>query len=364
MTIRTFFSSRSFLALIFVGALQTSCTVDEPASFWSPGSSSGAVVKDKKAATTAEEKKEAAAKAKLAAAKAKEEAAKAKVEADRKAAEEKAEAKEKADKLVLAKKKEAEKLAKEAAEAKEEAAAEAAELAAEEAEKKAKAEALLAREKEKEAEKQAKLAAKAKLEADRAARDGEREIEAVATRKPSGGGFFSLLSIGTSSRQYKSEGHEIYVNQALLPALDPSNAKIEVDLSDQRARVYREDGPHKVLVIETQISSGKSGHATPTGTFRIGEKLEQKQSTLYGTWVDRGGNAVGGSSEVGRRPSGASHFVGADMPYWMRINGGIGLHVGIVPDYPASHGCIRVPASVQPLIFSKVGVGTPVTVTH
>jgi lipoprotein-anchoring transpeptidase ErfK/SrfK len=52
------------------------------------------------------------------------------------------------------------------------------------------------------------------------------------------------------------------------------------------------------------------------------------------------------------------------MPYWMRINGGIGLHVGFVPDQPASHGCIRVPASIQPLIFSKVGVGTPVTVTH
>ena len=89
-----------------------------------------------------------------------------------------------------------------------------------------------------------------------------------------------------------------------------------------------------------------------------------EQSTLYGTWVDGGGNAVGGSSEVGRRPSGASRFVGADMPYWMRINGGIGLHVGIVPDQPASHGCIRVPASVQPLIYSKVDVGTPVTVTH
>jgi hypothetical protein len=222
----------------------------------------------------------------------------------------------------------------------------------------------LAREKEEEAEKQAKLAAKAKADADRAARDGEREFATLASLGQSGGAFFSMLSFGKSARQYKSEGHEIFVNHALLPALDPSNAKIEVDLSDQRARVYREQGGHKVLVIETQISSGKSGHATPTGSFKIGEKVEQKQSTLYGTWVDGGGNAVGGSSEVGRRPSGASRFVGADMPYWMRINGGIGLHVGIVPDQPASHGCIRVPASVQPLIYSKVDVGTPVTVTH
>jgi hypothetical protein len=355
MTICSGSSSISFFSLILAAALLTSCAVDEPAVFSIGGARTGSVVKEKKGGISAEDKKEAAAKAKMAAAKAKEEAA-------REAAEAKAEAKEKADKLALAKKKEAERLAEEEAEAKKEAAEEAAELA----EKKARAEALLAREKEKEKEagKAAKLAAKAKADADRAARDGEREIEALASRGQSGGGFFSMLSIGTSARQYKSEGHEIFVNHALLPALDPSNAKIEVDLSDQRARVYREQGGHKVLVIETQISSGKSGHATPTGTFKIGEKLEQKQSTLYGTWVDGGGNAVGGSSEVGRRPSGASHFVGADMPYWMRINGGIGLHVGIVPDQPASHGCIRVPASIQPLIFSKVDVGTPVTVTH
>jgi len=357
MTIGSVSSSLSFLSLILAGALMTSCTVDEPAVFSIGGTRSGAAVKEKKGEISTDDKKAAAAKAKLAAAKAKEEAA-------REAAEAKAEAKEKADKLALAKKKEADKLAEEQAEAKEEAAEEAAKEAAELAEKKARAEALLAREKEKEAEKAAKLAAKAKTDADRAARDGDREIEALASRGQGGGGFFSMLSIGTSARQYKSEGHEIFVNHALLPALDPSNAKIEVDLSDQRARVFREQGGHKVLVIETQISSGKSGHATPTGTFKIGEKLEQKQSTLYGTWVDGGGNAVGGSSEVGYRPSGASHFVGADMPYWMRINGGIGLHVGFVPDGPASHGCIRVPASIQPLIYSKVDVGTPVTVTH
>ena len=353
MTICFGSSSLSFFTLILVGALLTSCSVDEPAVFSIGAARTGATVKEKKGEVSVEDKKEAAAKAKLAAAKAKEEAA-------REAAEAKAEAKEKADKLALAKKKEAEKLAEEEAEAKEEAARDAAELA----EKKARAEALLAREKEEEAEKQAKLAAKAKADADRAARDGEREFAALASLGQNGGGFFSMLSFGKSARQYKSEGHEIFVNHALLPALDPSNAKIEVDLSDQRARVYREQGGHKVLVIETQISSGKSGHATPTGSFKIGEKVEQKQSTLYGTWVDGGGNAVGGSSEVGRRPSGASRFVGADMPYWMRINGGIGLHVGIVPDQPASHGCIRVPASVQPLIYSKVDVGTPVTVTH
>ncbi|MEO0414481.1 MAG: L,D-transpeptidase family protein, partial [Verrucomicrobiota bacterium] len=57
-----------------------------------------------------------------------------------------------------------------------------------------------------------------------------------------------------------------------------------------------------------------------------------------------------------------SKFVGADMPYWCRITGGIGMHIGYVPNHPASHGCIRIPPTVQPLIFSKVRVGTPVTI--
>ena len=52
------------------------------------------------------------------------------------------------------------------------------------------------------------------------------------------------------------------------------------------------------------------------------------------------------------------------MPYWMRVTGGIGMHIGEVPGYPASHGCIRVPETIQPIIFSKVQVGTPVTITH
>lgn len=329
MTIRHLFSCRSLLLPVLAGCLLTSCAVDEEASLIKGAAATGSSSKTKAVQSEAEKKKEAAAKAKLAAAKAKEEAA-------RKAAEQ-AEAKERAEKLARSRK--------------------------EEAEKKARADALLAKEKERETEKAAKLAAKAKADADRKEREAAREIEALATRG-AGGGFFSMLSIGTSARQYKSEGHEIFVNHALLPALGPDNAKIEVDLSEQRARIYRTSGPQKLLVIETQISSGKSGHSTPTGSFRIGEKLVEKQSSLYGTWVDGGGNAVGGSSEAGLRPAGGAHFVGADMPYWMRINGGIGMHIGIVPDYPASHGCIRVPASVQPLIYSKVGVGTPVVIKH
>ena len=154
------------------------------------------------------------------------------------------------------------------------------------------------------------------------------------------------------------------MNRVALSGLSPSNAKIEVDISEQKARIYKTGNGDKQLVIETRVSTGKSGHSTPTGTYRTQEKKVEKRSTLYGSWMNSSGSTVRSSGEAWNPPSGGSRFVGAEMPYWMRVNGGIGMHVGYVPDYPASHGCIRVPSAVQPLIFSKVGVVTEVTIKH
>lgn len=175
------------------------------------------------------------------------------------------------------------------------------------------------------------------------------------------GGFFSGF---TKSRKEEQDGHAIFVNHDLLDTMTPANARLEISLGEQRARLYQRRGRVMQLVVDTAISTGKPGHETPTGTFKIGEKSVEKKSSIYGTWLDAAGNPVPGSSDVRKRPAGASTFVGADMPYWMRINGGIGLHIGEVPGYPASHGCIRVPEAIQPLIFSRVQVGTPVTVMH
>ncbi len=286
----------------------------------------------------------------------------ARVEREKKSA---AVAKKKAEELALKKKADAEKDRKLAAEKK-----------AAEAEKKALAakkirddsaakksrEAEYAKKKQDEAAaREAKLAARKKADADR---DARRLADASASsQRSSGGGFFSRMSSGSTSK-YKSKGHDVYVNKMLIGSLTPSNAKIEVDLSDQKARIYKTGATGKQLVIETRVSSGKSGHSTPTGTYRINEKKVDKRSTLYGSWVSSSGSTVRSSGEAWSRPSGGSQFVGAEMPYWMRINGGIGMHIGYVPDYPASHGCIRVPSAVQPLIFSKVGVGTSVTIKY
>jgi lipoprotein-anchoring transpeptidase ErfK/SrfK len=38
------------------------------------------------------------------------------------------------------------------------------------------------------------------------------------------------------------------------------------------------------------------------------------------------------------------------------------MHVGDLPGYPASHGCVRLPKDIAPIIYEKVVVGTPVTI--
>jgi len=167
--------------------------------------------------------------------------------------------------------------------------------------------------------------------------------------------------------KYHSEEHHIYVNEKILDSVNSSNTRIEIDLGDQRARIFKTGGKKDLLAIETQISTGKQGHRTPDGRFKILEKIVDKQSTLYGRWVDRSSGATLVSDGDSRKPPANKNasFRGTDMPYWMRITpGGIGMHIGYVPNAPASHGCIRVPRQVQPLIFSKTRVGTPVTITH
>lgn len=152
----------------------------------------------------------------------------------------------------------------------------------------------------------------------------------------------------------------IYKNEEVLPLLNPEISRIEVSLKDRRALVYAGEE----VAIDTPVSPGKSSHPTPTGDFTIIGKKKDKRSNLYGTIYNRrGGYVANGDIRKNKVPSGGK-FVGASMPYWMRLtNSGIGLHVGRVPNYAASHGCIRLPAKIAPVIFENTKVGTPVKVS-
>jgi lipoprotein-anchoring transpeptidase ErfK/SrfK len=158
-------------------------------------------------------------------------------------------------------------------------------------------------------------------------------------------------------------GHYLFIDDDVLAALTPSESKIDINLTKQRARIL--DGQGR-LAIETQISTGTSNHRTPTGNFKILEKIVDKSSNRYGRWVHAStGSTITSDGDSYKKPSGNARFVGTKMPYWMRVTWfGIGMHIGYVPDYAASHGCIRVPSHIQPTIYEKTRVGTPVHIHY
>ncbi len=152
------------------------------------------------------------------------------------------------------------------------------------------------------------------------------------------------------------------VNRGILAQTTPDNATVVVSLSRQRAYLYAGNQ----LAIDTPISSGKKAGFTPTGNFSVLQKDPNHRSNIYGNFVDSKGRVVrsGVSARIDSAPSG-SRFVGAPMFFFMRLtNEGVGMHIGILPGYPASHGCIRMPAEIAPQIYARVKVGTPVQVTN
>src|SRR5438552_6187992 len=150
------------------------------------------------------------------------------------------------------------------------------------------------------------------------------------------------------------------VNQSLLAQVTPDNTHIVVSIPKQRAYLMLGEQ----IVADGPISSGKRGHETPRGHFNEMEKDPNHHSSLYGDFVDGSGRIVraGVSAHIDSAPSG-THFVGATMKWFMRLTGdGVGMHVGILPGYPASHGCIRMPFDGAKLFYDRVKVGTPVDV--
>ena len=152
----------------------------------------------------------------------------------------------------------------------------------------------------------------------------------------------------------------IAINQQLLAQVSPDDMHIIVSIPKQRA--YLMTGEQ--VVIDSPISSGKRGHSSPTGKFTVLEKDKSHHSSLYGDFRDSHGRIVraGVSARIDAAPSG-THFVGAEMKWFMRLTGdGVGMHVGILPGYPASHGCIRMPSQAAELFYAHVKVGTPAEV--
>lgn len=153
---------------------------------------------------------------------------------------------------------------------------------------------------------------------------------------------------------------KVWKDEALLSATNPDNARLVISIANQRG--YLLNG--RDVAMDYPVSTGKRSHPTPPGEYEILEKLVDKSSNAYGKVYDAEGNQVPGVETPDAVPEGGT-FVGAPMPYWMRLTwDGVGHHIGNVPRYPASHACIRGPRGVLPTVFRKVAKGTPVIVSE
>jgi lipoprotein-anchoring transpeptidase ErfK/SrfK len=153
----------------------------------------------------------------------------------------------------------------------------------------------------------------------------------------------------------------INVSVRLLEKVTPQNSRVRVSIAKQRAYLLLGEE----IVIDSPISSGKRAGMTPSGSFHVLEKDQAHHSSVYGDFKDAAGRIVRGgvSMRIDSAPSG-THFVGAEMKWFMRLTDeGVGMHVGILPGYPASHGCIRMPSTAAEMFYGHVQIGTPVEVS-
>jgi hypothetical protein len=109
---------------------------------------------------------------------------------------------------------------------------------------------------------------------------------------------------------------------------------IEISIARQQLTLYDKG----VVIAHAPVSTGMAGHLTPTGIFSVIGKEIFHRSNIYS---------------------------GAPMPFMQRITwSGVALHAGVLPGYPASHGCIRMPPAFAVRLFHLTQRGARVLVVH
>ena len=136
-------------------------------------------------------------------------------------------------------------------------------------------------------------------------------------------------------------------------------ARICINISQQKLFYYKGDK----LVGVSAVSTGREGHDSPVGNFKIRKKEKDHASNLYGDFVDAFGTPVVKNVDATKdKPPAGTHFQGSSMPWFMEFAPGVGMHTGFLPGIPDSHGCIRLPARMAKIFFDVTPMGTPVIV--
>lgn len=132
---------------------------------------------------------------------------------------------------------------------------------------------------------------------------------------------------------------DVWYHDGRIASANKQNTRTVILTDEQRGRLF----VNNEIAMDFPVCTGTQGHRTPKGTYSISQKEEFHRSTLYGNKVD-------------------GKFVGTAMPYWMRFNGAVGMHVGPVFRDEDSHGCVRIPPEPCKILFHKLGTGSKVTV--
>jgi lipoprotein-anchoring transpeptidase ErfK/SrfK len=107
-----------------------------------------------------------------------------------------------------------------------------------------------------------------------------------------------------------------------------------ISIDKQQLTLYSDGVP----VTTSRVSTGTPGHPTPTGVFSVIQKDRWHRSNLYGN---------------------------APMFYMQRITwSGVAMHQGIVPNHPASHGCIRLPEAFARQMWTTTQMGARVIIAR
>ncbi|MES2706028.1 MAG: ankyrin repeat domain-containing protein [Verrucomicrobiota bacterium] len=133
---------------------------------------------------------------------------------------------------------------------------------------------------------------------------------------------------------FACDNAQISAAQLLLgrdPDAETERRSVVISLSRQKVSLFKND----VLVRSSSVSTGRKANPTPPGKYVITDKQVDWTSSIYKV----------------------------PMPYFMRLScKEIGLHQGVVPGYPASHGCIRMPKGDVQAFFKTLKIGDPVTI--
>lgn len=172
--------------------------------------------------------------------------------------------------------------------------------------------------------------------------------------------FFTLITLLLLAAALSSCSTVGDLVTSQMPKRGSGRTSVVVNVREQKAYLYR----GRQIAASSKISSGREGHRTPLGRFRVIRKDQDHRSSLYGNYVDtRSGRVVRANVDVrkDRKPRGTS-FVGASMPFFVEFSPSYGLHAGYLPGVPASHGCIRMPYWKARQFYQATHLGTPVIV--